>query len=96
MNPVGWGNRTGGVVTCYAHDSDKCVAGEYDIPLVAIPKGWKLTPIESTMEMHFAGIAAFHNPNNQHGAILDEVFTAMLSAAPEALISEIKSTERSE
>jgi hypothetical protein len=44
--------------------------------------GYVLVPVETTPDMHFAGITAFQKPENQHGAVLDEVFAAMLAARP--------------
>ena len=41
-----------------------------------------LVPIEPTTQMYEAAIVAFHAPENRHGAILDEVYKAMLAASP--------------
>ena len=52
MNKIlGWANRTGGVVTCYAHDSDKCIAGEYSIALYAREREAMLNELLGTFEV---------------------------------------------
>ena len=48
----------------------------------AIGSGYKLVPVEPTIEMDNAGIKAFQAPENRHGDVLGEVYRAMLAAAP--------------
>lgn len=64
-------------------ETRKAVFFGYQAGLSArIPEWWKLVPVEPTDEMYKIAIEAFHKPENRHGAIFDEVYKAMLSAAP--------------
>jgi len=64
-------------------DMSKEQMAEWEKHQRVVPEGWELVPVDPTEGMSRAGIAAFHNPENQHGAVLDEVYAAMLSAAPQ-------------
>lgn len=44
--------------------------------------GWRLVPVNATKEMYEAGILAFRDPNNRHGAVLDEKCTRPTSPPP--------------